>query len=1129
MEGFTPLLNSPITSVRFQGKRPGNDIDDVIVESCLDTHSAKLLCQIKHGVSLTRNKTFKEVLISAWSDFNKATFNKQNDRIILISGTVRNANSLRFIYDQATIAMDSEDFIDRINRANYSNDTNREKLKIIRDYLKEANNNQDVTDEQLWGFCKVFTILVFDLDYESSVNEFLIRALIASNCNDDPLSTWSQLVDYAARFDKAAAHITLNQIPDFIKQKFTNIISIKDDTIEPIDFTIDSFWAKLALIGSWSEKNNSDKKFLESFLGKTYPEIQTLIQEDSLQPNPNISFSEGLWHINHRRSIIKVSSKLFFDEDIKKFFALSHDVLKEQDIRIQDNGEYSLLTPTTGAFEHSEALRNGIVNGLAMLCNLSSIQLSCSSETINNESIKLVRALLSNANSSTWMSLDTHLTIIAEINPAEYLSCLEKQIVNTPKNLESLFPKENDNLLLSKNFICSILWSLEGLAWEEKYFVKCIKVLGLLSTLKYDKTNSSATPINSIIDIMLPWHIQTLASKEKQKNAIKALQINCPDIAWLVIKGLLPHTTTTTTGTHKPRYIITNLPKDINYSNADILELYQYYSHLALELAKTDYSKLRDLLSHYDNMDRDTIIEYLRLIAEQSISWDDSKKYPFWKELINQKEWLIHNNHEGLDEFMMSLLESAIDKTAPTDIRYSYRRLYETGYFYYDDDGDFNTKWETKRDKQQTAVYEIFSTYGINSVVEFAKEVNNEAWIAQNLGKKLSKDDIKALLKMGHEAKLSKNFLASIIDGYIIANGYNILTQIELECYASSYIAWILSCIRPSMQLFDIAQSLLNEDIDLYWDIIFIPRYGLDDSINLNYVWNQLISRNRYAAAINLFGITAEQCSIPHNEIYHVLTQAAITKSDDRLDPDAVRNLIGLLQQHKNISIADISNVEMIYLSWIKENSKVAPTAIRYRLANEPEFFCELIRLFYKKRHADSHKESISENMRTRLWNILHNFCVIPGTDWDGNYNEEIFQTWIKTCKVWSKKEDREAVTLQTIGNGLSYARKLENGLIDDFIMQELNKIENEEMRRGYRMGIFNQRGVRWIDPEGKPEFELAKKYKEMAESAEELGYATYAETLRLISDDYKREAENNIKEHRLELEAEKRELDDCQ
>ena len=81
VESFTPLLNSPITSIRFQGKRGGNDVDDVIVESCLNTHSAKLLCQIKHGVSLTKNETFKEVLIAAWSDYNKATFNKQHDRV----------------------------------------------------------------------------------------------------------------------------------------------------------------------------------------------------------------------------------------------------------------------------------------------------------------------------------------------------------------------------------------------------------------------------------------------------------------------------------------------------------------------------------------------------------------------------------------------------------------------------------------------------------------------------------------------------------------------------------------------------------------------------------------------------------------------------------------------------------------------------------------------------------------------------------------------------------------------------------------------------------------------------------------------------------------------------------------
>ncbi len=1128
VDGFSPLLNLPITSVLFQAKRSGYDTDDIVLFSSFDTYSAKLVCQIKHGITLTENNaTFKDVVISAWSDFNKPMFDKRTDKIVLISGSVANANSLRFIYDQANGALDANDFVDRIDRPGYSNGTNREKLHAIKVLLKKANNDQDITDEQLWEFCKVFTILVFDLDYESSINKFLIHALIASNSKENAVSVWAQLVDYAASCDKAAAHITLDNIPEYIKQKFENLLAISDVMPEPLDFDIDSIWAKLALVGSWNEKNDFDKKFLESFLGRSYLEIQKIIQENSLQPNPNVSFSQGLWYVNHRRAIIKICSKLYFENDIKKFFETSQEVLKEKDKRIQDNGDFSILVPESGPFVHSEALRNGIIHGLAMICNLFGTQLSCSSETVNYEAIMLIRNLFSEASSSTWMSLNSHLPTVAEIHPTEYLSCLERQIVNVPQNIESLFPKNGDNLLFSRNFICSILWSLEGLAWDKKYFVKCIRILGQISKLKFDKTNSSNTPINSIISIMLPWHIQTLASKEKQKNAIKALQQECPDIAWIVIKGLLPHTTRYTGDTHQPRYIISISPKEVRTPDEDILDLYRYYSHLALGLAKDDHSKMVDLLSYYDDMDRDTIVEYLSLISEQAMEWDDSKKYPFWKQLVNQKEWLVHNTEDELDDFMMKLLDTTIEKVAPTDIRYIYRRLYEPGYFDYDNEGEFHTKWEAKCNKQETSVYEIYVSYGIDSVVEFAKELNNEAWIAQNLGKQLKEEDIKALLKMCYESRLSKEIFASIINGYIIANDYDAIIQTELETYSLDYVSWVLSCLRPSMRLFEIVKDILGEQSNLYWNSIVVPRLGLDDEVDLNYVWGQLVEQKRYATAINLFGITAENCSISHDKLHEVLTQAAITESGDRLDPDAVRNLIELLQQTRSISIEEISDVELIYLSWLDEYSKVKPLALRYRLANEPMFFCELIRLFYKKRHSETHEENISEHMAKRLWKILHDFCVIPGTDWDGNYNENDFCEWVNYCKAWAKVEDREAIVQQTIGNGLSYARKLENGLIDDFIMRELNKIENEEMRVGYRIGTFNQRGVVWIDPEGKPEFQLAKKYKKLAESAESIGYAKYAETLRLISDGYVREAKLNIRHHQLEQETRRREDDD--
>ena len=47
--------------------------------------------------------------------------------------------------------------------------------------------------------------------------------------------------------------------------------------------------------------------------------------------------------------------------------------------------------------------------------------------------------------------------------------------------------------------------------------------------------------------------------------------------------------------------------------------------------------------------------------------------------------------------------------------------------------------------------------------------------------------------------------------------------------------------------------------------------------------------------------------------------------------------------------------------------------------------------------------------------------------------------------------------------------------------MEELNKAENEELRQEYNVGAVNRRDVHFIDPEGKPEFDLAVDYENRA------------------------------------------------
>ncbi len=1123
IEGFSPLLNASVTSLDFQAKRLGWDTDDLLVTSLVDEQERKLLCQIKHGVAFTTSNTaFKKVVYAAWNDFNKPEFDKQHDKIALITGLSSKSDVLRFIYNQAKVSKDEKDFIQRIYERKYSSNDNREKLEVIRQILRDAKG-EEVTECELWEFCKVFAVLVFDLSYKNNVNEFLIQALILSNSKANTAEAWEKLLDYAGQCNKTAAHVNIENMPDYIKELFEKEI-LKFATPTNLDsFSPDTLWAKLALLGGWDENNQFDKQLIEDFLGSNYSAIQSKVQENSISPSSIVTFDNGVWRIKNSAALIEKCSHFFFDDSIKLLFQLATFVFQSKDKRIQPDGTFSLLIPSNGAFDHSGILRNGLIHGIAILCNSSIPLLPCSDGLVDHEARLFVRNLLSNFDSSIWNSLDSTLTIIAEIHPAEFLARLEKTILSSPETIEALFPKNNSNIMFSRNSICSVLWSIECLAWDETYFITCIRILGELASLNYEKTNHANTPIRSIINIMLPWYPQTLATTRKQKNAIKSLQNDSPQIAWRIIKQLLPHSTTSTGGTNKPKYIIKNLPEEVLVSPEQIIEMQNYYSNVAIELAKQDIKKLHDLLNHFENMDKESVRAYLKTILDTSSNWDNETKYPVWSKMSIYRSWVVNNATEDLDKEMMDLLSSVIEKTTPDEAIYNFRLLFEPQYFDYDEDESDGTlsKLQKRRNAQQDAPDKIYNSYGIKSVIQFGRDVNNLSLIANYLGRSLDKKELRKLIKTCFDNDLEKEFFATVLYGFFYANDISDICDLGLDEYPPAYIAWVFTCFPIDNKIFKLVDQFLADHQNLYWETISIPHLGVGDEADANFMWNKLINYNRQISAINLFGIDTNNCSISTDKIEEALIAASSMNSEEALDPNAVRNLINYLQINAPQDINIISDIEVIYLPWLDEYSKVKPKALRYRLSNEPQFFCDLIALMYKKRHAKTHDEQLPENVSKRLFEIFFRYSIVPGTDWEGKYHEDIFNNWIAYCKKWGSEQDRIEVVQQTIGNGLSYAKRCENGLIDEFIIKELNKAGNEDMRRGFSMGIYNQRGASWVDPEGKPEYKLANEYNELASKSEELGYSRFAETLREIADSYTKEAEFNIKQHRKEMENE--------
>lgn len=1127
VDGFSPILEMPIERLDFQGKRLGYDTDDLIVTS-VGTDAPKILCQIKRDIRMTSgNDLFQEVINAAWSDFKKSLFRAGKDKIVLATGIITKdtVSSLRYIYDQAIHALDAEDFFTRIEQSNHTSEIVRSKFAVLKKKLTFANNGTVPDNSEIWCFCKSFVLLVFDVDYQSSVNKMLIDSLIKCQSSADTKNMWAELSEFAGECNQSAGSICLENIPEEIKELF-DTTRLRQATMElNQQFVPTELWAVLSLIGTWNEKNKHDLKIVEQITGLTYDILEEKLHQLIIEQSPYISNKNGIWKTRNREILFQSCIGCFFDRTIECAFNLATEILKQKNKRFNQNNEFSQLIPETGAFQNSEFLREGLVQGLCMLSNCSTQLSACSDHIIESCSFRLIRDVFADCNWTRFASLYDILPLIAEINPKQYLKSLEEYILKSKAELINLFPRKGESALFSQNFIYGIIWSIEVLAWDEKYLVSCIRCLGELAEAQLSDGDNSAIVVDVIRNILLPWYPQTMASIDKQKSAVKALQVDMPDIGWAVIKSLLPSRSSMTGETQKPKYIVRNIPKDIDVSDKTVMSLFGYYASVAVALAADNEAKMEDLAEYIDYFDADTIEKYLSGILAVVRKWPDEEKFNLWNKLSDIKiRILISRKESGTpDTLLYKHLCSTIEELAPQEKRILYRRLYLSNFDEYmlNEEDDVVGEWHKKEAEKKAAVSDIYASYGIEAVEQFGIYVNSLYDVGYKLGQTILVEDMQDIMQKGYTQAISATFLHSIVQGFTKNNGAETLLSIGLKNYDIEFISDILSQLDLSNDLLNVVPQLLSDDGKLFWIKVRVPGVlRADNDIDFQYIIDELIGVKRAVAAINLCGHVYGDLPVPGEEVASMLKLAATTESAEELDSHSACLLIKKLQDTKEPDIEKLSEIEFIYLPWLDELSSVHPRALYCKIASDPDYFCELLRLSYKKRHEDilvANTQSISPELLKRLFQILFKFCVVPGTDWDGNFHEDVFTSWLNKVKTWARDNDRYEIAMQTIGNGLSYARTDDSGIIcESAIIKVLNAADSMDIRRGYSLGLINQRGAHFVDPEGKEEQSLEEKYTKAADKVEHQGYSRYSELLREIAANYISEAEQNALEEKL-------------
>lgn len=1143
--GYAPCVPCwPITKIKLQGKIDGFDTDDLIVfvENYHSKERRKLLAQVKHSIRITQgDSVFSEVIQAAWNDYNNPKlFIKDKDIIALITGplSATDFHNVQWLLNQARHTKNSDEFFRNVEQANFSPAKSSEKLSAIQYHLKLANNNTEVSKDALYSFLNHYHLLGYDLGKEVGVVLSLLYSHISQFNQQRPQWAWSRVVDIVQTWNQDAGTITLEKLPEDLKEAFkqptfvhipTELIVVQPEP-EKTDWSQYQHATDLALmnlIGTWNEKTEADIDILNKVINESYSTWVSKAREMLQLPDSPLSLRNGLWKITERTNLWDALGSRIFDQNLDTFKESVVSVLTKRDPSFELPTEERYAASIHGkVLTHSPSLRKGLAEGLALLGSRPGALINCSQGKAEVTAVLAIREIFANADWVLWGSLNNLLPILAEAAPDEFLDAVENALRLSPCPFDELFSQEG-NGITGGNYLTGLLWALEGLAWDETYLVRVCALLGELAS--HDPGGKWANrPANSLSTILLPWLPQTIAPIEKRKVAVQTLCKEWPEIAWKLIISLLPDQHQTSMGSHKPLWrnpIPEDWGKDV--SHQEYWAQVSFYAELAISMASHDMVKLGELIDDFDNLPKPSFDRLREVLSTDAITrLPEDERLPLWNRLtkFTSKHRRFPDAKWALNDDLLSSIEVVADKLAPSNPLNLYQHFFSDRDFdLYEESGNWEEQRKKLDERRQKAIGEILNLGGMNSVIQFAEAVESPGKVGHSLGCVANEEIDKVLLPAYLESENRKLsfFMSRYVWSRHYTNDWSWADELDKSGWSAEQVGQFLSCLPFSNETWDRVVEWLGDSQGEYWTKTDANPYQAD--ADLEFAIDKLIEHGRPRAAINcLDRMRHDKQPINVAQCIRALL-AALSSSEPSYSMDAyhIVELIKVLQENPDVTQDALFRVEWAYLPLLDHHRGATPKLLESRLASDPEFFCEVIRLIYRSNKSDITTNEPSEETKAiaaNAWRLLDEWRTPPGMQEGGSFNDTHFSSWLQRVKKICTESGHLEVALINVGEVLIHCPPDTNGLwINRTVADALNARDAEDMRSGFRTGIFNSRGVHWVDPTGKPERELAEQYRQKAEDVENAGYQRLAVTLRGLADSYDREAERIMADHKQE------------
>jgi hypothetical protein len=891
--------------------------------------------------------------------------------------------------------------------------------------------------------------------------------------------------------------------------------------------TVASELAIAAVLGTWTEDSAADRAIVEGLAGNPYGEWIGRMREVALRPGTPLTQRDGNWRFTTRYEGWYALAPRLSNEQVDRLQAAASLVLTEKDPQFELPSEERYASSIYGkVLAHSPLLRNGLAESLALLGSHPKALTSCNLGKAEETAVLAVHAILSGAGWQRWASLNDLLPLLAEAAPGEFLDAVEKALNSEPCPFDEVFAQEK-NGFMGRTYMSGVLWALETLAWDANHLSRVVICLGELAA-RDPGGRWSNRPANSLTTILLPWLPQTCAPVAKRDTAVSTLLAELPDVGWKLLVSLLPQSHSVSSVTRRPAWreiIPDNWSKSVTHR--DYLDEVLAYSEMAIAVAKSNCAKLAELVGHFEHFPPPAHEQLLVYLGSDEVGrMPEADRLELWTGLVDlvSRHRKFSDSEWAMKPEQVNKIAALAERLAPNAPAFRHQRLFSEHDF---DLCEGNGSYEDQRNdleiRRQKAVEEVAANGGVTSVLAFASAVQSPWRVGLALGVVAGKEADGVVLPDVLESRGKQ--LAQFAGGFVWSRfhicGWQWVDDIDTSRWTSAQTGQFLSFLPFTPGTWNRSKCLLGENEAMYWSKTSANPYQTESGLDL--AIDQLIQHGRPNMALLCLNrmLQAKQPFDGGQAVRALL--AAPGPSEDVRSMDAYRTveIIKALQDDPDTSLDDLFRVELAYLPLLDRYNGASPKLLESRLATEPSFFCEVIRLvFPEKQEEHSTKEPTDERKRigTNAYHLLSKWRTPPGCQADGTYDSDFLSRWLEAVKKECSRTGHLEIAMTILGHSLIHVPSDPDGLwIHRSAAAALNAKDAKDMRDGFRTGLFNSRGGHWVDPTGKPERDLTDKYRVQADAVEDAGYHRVATMLQELAASYEHEAERVVSRMRFD------------